>query len=168
MKTSITIKELQNSINERLKKYEGRKYAGTNSATVDYHKWYMNEIESELSDRGIEIFHTAIWKIVAEIDGPGEVRVSYEEVATVTVDVERDRRYKHGGPGEVKSILVQFREDLQSMTIEEARVHLLKSDLKSRLAYYRNEREQLAEKIEALTDKISNLAAITIEEAEHE
>lgn len=165
MKTNITIEELQDSINERLKKYEGSKYTGKEAATPVYHKWYMNEIESELSDRGIDIFHAATWKIVAEIDGPGEVRVSFEEVATVTASLEQDRRYKYGGPGKIKSILVQFREDLQSMTIEEARVYLLKSDLKNRLAYYRKERERLAAELEAVAAKIADLTTITIEEA---
>ena len=35
-----------------------------------------------------------------------------------------------GGPGVVKSIRVQFREDLQGLTIEETRAYLLKADLK--------------------------------------
>lgn len=67
----MTNKELQDTLNERLKKFDGEKYSGKEASTPIYHRWYMHEIESELESRGIEIFRAATWKIVAEIDGPG-------------------------------------------------------------------------------------------------
>lgn len=160
----MTIKELQDTLNERLKKFEGQRYEGK-ASIPDYHKWYKSEIEAALADLEIRFFRVATWKIVAEIDGPGEVRVSFETVASVELDIKRDRRYKHDGPGEVKSILVRFREGLQNMTIEEARVFLLKKDLKARIAYYKGERERLAVELETMIGKIADLEAITIEEA---
>lgn len=126
----MTNKELQDALNGRLEKFGGEKYTGKEACTPVYHRWYMHEIESELESRGIEIFRAATWKIVAEIDGPGDLRVGYEPVASVNVEIKRDKRYKFGGPGVVKSIRVQFREDLQGLTIEETRAYLLKADLK--------------------------------------
>ena len=128
----MTNKELQDALNGRLEKFDGEKYTGKEACTPVYHRWYMHEIESELESRGIEIFRAATWKIVAEIDGPGDLRVGYEPVASVNVEIKRDKRYKFGGPGVVKSIRVQFREDLQGLTIEETRAYLLKADLKNR------------------------------------
>lgn len=133
----MTNKELQDALNGRLEKFGGEKYTGKEACTPVYHRWYMHEIESELESRGIEIFRAATWKIVAEIDGPGDLRVGYEPVASVNVEIKRDKRYKFGGPGVVKSIRVQFREDLQGLTIEETRAYLLKADLKNRLEYWR-------------------------------
>lgn len=127
----MTNKELQDALNGRLEKFDGEKYTGKEACTPVYHRWYMHEIESELESRGIEIFRAATWKIVAEIDGPGDLRVGYEPVASVNVEIKRDKRYKFGGPGVVKSIRVQFREDLQGLTIEETRAYLLKADLKT-------------------------------------
>lgn len=63
------------------------------------------------------------------------MRVGYEPVASVNVEIKSDKRYKFGDPGVVKSIRVQFREDLQDLTIEETRTYLLKADLENRLAY---------------------------------
>lgn len=120
----MTNKELQDALNGRLEKFDGEKYTGKEASTPVYHRWYMHEIESELESRGIEIFRAATWKIVAEIDGPGDLRVGYEPVASVNVEIKRDKRYKFGGPGVVKSIRVQFREDLQGLTIEETRAAL--------------------------------------------
>lgn len=71
----MTNKELQDALNGRLKKFDGEKYSGKEASTPIYHRWYMHEIESELESRGIEIFRAATWKIVAEIDGPGDLRV---------------------------------------------------------------------------------------------
>ena len=119
----MTNKELQDALNGRLKKFDGEKYSGKEASTPIYHRWYMHEIESELESRGIEIFRAATWKIVAEIDGPGDLRVGYEPVASVNVEIKSDKRYKFGGPGVVKSIRVQFREDLQGLTIEETRAY---------------------------------------------
>ena len=131
----MTNKELQDALNGRLKKFDGEKYSGKEASTPIYHRWYMHKIESELESRGIEIFRAATWKIVAEIDGPGDLRVGYEPVASVNVEIKSDKRYKFGDPGVVKSIRVQFREDLQDLTIEETRTYLLKADLENRLAY---------------------------------
>jgi len=131
----MTNKELQGALNGRLEKFDGEKYSGKEASTPIYHRWYMHKIESELESRGIEIFRAATWKIVAEIDGPGDLRVGYEPVASVNVEIKSDKRYKFGDPGVVKSIRVQFREDLQDLTIEETRTYLLKADLENRLAY---------------------------------
>lgn len=129
----MTIKELQDTLNERLKKFEGQRYEGK-ASIPDYHKWYKSEIEAALADLEIRFFRVATWKIVAEIDGPGEV----------------------------KSILVRFREGLQNMTIEEARVFLLKKDLKARIAYYKGERERLAVKMEGYPWDQDPVLVITI------
>lgn len=134
----MTNKELQDALNGRLKKFDGEKYSGKEASTPIYHRWYMHEIESELESRGIEIFRAATWKIVAEIDGPGVV----------------------------KSIRVQFREDLQGLTIEETRTYLLKADLENRLAYWRKERERLSAELDKATEKIADLTSISIEEAD--
>ena len=82
----MTNKELQDALNGRLEKFGGEKYTGKEACTPVYHRWYMHEIESELESRGIEIFRAATWKIVAEIDGPGDLRVGYEPVASVNVE----------------------------------------------------------------------------------
>lgn len=121
---------------------------------------------SRNSIRGIEIFRAATWKIVAEIDGPGDLRVGYEPVASVNVEIKRDKRYKFGGPGVVKSIRVRFREDLQGLTIEETRAYLLKADLKNRLEYWRKERERLSAELDKAAEKIADLTSISIEEAD--
>lgn len=162
----MTNKELQDALNGRLEKFDGEKYTGKEACTPVYHRWYMHEIESELESRGIEIFRAATWKIVAEIDGPGDLRVGYEPVASVNVEIKRDKRYKFGGPGVVKSIRVQFREDLQGLTIEETRAYLLKADLKNRLEYWRKERERLSAELDKAAEKIADLTSISIEEAE--
>lgn len=156
-----TIQELQDAINRRLEKLDGKKYAGK-GVVPEYHKWYESEIEEELESRGIEIFRISTWKIVAEIDGPGEVKVSYEEIAKIEASVKTDRRYKYGGPGTVNSIRVLFREELQGLSIEEARVFLLKAELESRLEYYQKERARLAAELAAAADKIAELTAIEI------
>lgn len=155
----MTNKELQDALNGRLEKFDGEKYTGKEACTPVYHRWYMHEIESELESRGIEIFRAATWKIVAEIDGPGDLRVGYEPVASVNVEIKRDKRYKFGGPGVVKSIRVQFREDLQGLTIEETRAYLLKADLKNRLEYWRKERERLSAELDKAAEKIANLTS---------
>lgn len=160
----MTNKELQDALNGRLEKFDGEKYTGKEACTPVYHRWYMHEIESELKSRGIEIFRAATWKIVAEIDGPGDLRVGYEPVASVNVEIKRDKRYKFGGPGVVKSIRVQFREDLQGLTIEETRAYLLKADLKNRLEYWRKERERLSAELDKAAEKIADLTSISIEE----
>ncbi len=134
----MTNKELQDALNGRLEKFDGEKYTGKEACTPVYHRWYMHEIESELESRGIEIFRAATWKIVAEIDGPGVV----------------------------KSIRVQFREDLQGLTIEETRAYLLKADLKNRLEYWRKERERLSAELDKAAEKIVDLTSISIEEAD--
>ena len=152
----MTNKELQDALNGRLEKFDGEKYTGKEACTPVYHRWYMHEIESELESRGIEIFRAATWKIVAEIDGPGDLRVGYEPVASVNVEIKRDKRYKFGGPGVVKSIRVQFREDLQGLTIEETRAYLLKADLKNRLEYWRKERERLSAELDKAAEKIAD------------
>lgn len=163
---SFTIKNLEESINRRLEQFGGRKFnSPTSGTTPEYHRWYMEEIAAELEERGIHIFLPAVWKIVAEIDGPGEVKVSYKPVADVKVDAKHDRRYKFGGPGTIQAIRVHFEEDLLGLTIEEARVHLLKADLASRIAYYRAERERLTKEAQAAAEKIADLLDVTIEEA---
>lgn len=162
----MTNKELQNALNGRLEKFDGEKYSGKEASTPIYHRWYMHEIESELESRGIEIFRAATWKIVAEIDGPGDLRVGYEPVASVNVEIKSDKRYKFGGPGVVKSIRVRFREDLQDLTIEETRAYLLKADLKNRLEYWRKERERLSAELDKAAEKIADLTSISIEEAD--
>lgn len=162
----MTNKELQDALNGRLEKFDGEKYTGKEACTPVYHRWYMHEIELELESRGIEIFRAATWKIVAEIDGPGDLRVGYEPVASVNVEIKRDKRYKFGGTGVVKSIRVQFREDLQGLTIEETRAYLLKADLKNRLEYWRKERERLSAELDKAAEKIADLTSISIEEAD--
>lgn len=87
----MTNKELQDALNGRLEKFDGEKYSGKEASTPIYHRWYMHEIESELESRGIEIFRAATWKIVAEIDGPGDLRVGYEPVASVNVETKSDQ-----------------------------------------------------------------------------
>lgn len=69
-------------------------------------------------------------------------------------------------PGVVKSIRVQFREDLQGLTIEETRAYLLKADLKNRLEYWRKERERLSAELDKAAEKIADLTSISIEEAD--
>ena len=162
---NITIKELQDSINRRLERFSGEKFDSRKSGIPEYHRWYMDEIASELEGRGVDIFRPSTWWIVADIDGPGEIKVSSEEVADVKVEMKRDKRFASGGPGTILSIRVNFREELQDLTVEGARVFLLKADLENRLAYYRGERERLAAELNATADKIADLAAITIEEA---
>lgn len=157
----MTIQELQDAINKRLQKLDGKKYSGK-GASPEYHGWYGAEIEEELESRGIDIFHVSTWKIIAEIDGPGEVKVSYKEVAEIKVSVKTDRRYKYGGPGTVNSIRVCFREELQSMSIEEARVFLLKKDLDDRIKYYKKERERIAAELDDVAGKIAELTALEI------
>lgn len=161
------IKNLEEDINRRLEKFSGQKYNSSRAgSTPEYHRWYMEEIEAEFEERGIHIFLPTVCKIVAEIDGPGEVNVSYKKIAEIKTEIKYDRRYKYGGgPGVVQAIRVHFEEELLSLTIEEARVHLLKEDLASRIAYYRAERERLAKESQAAAEKIADLLAITIEEA---
>ena len=133
------IQELEDAINRRLEKFDGRKFNSTASgSSPEYHRWYAEEIEAELKERGINIFVPRVWKIVAEIDGPGEVKVSYKPIADV--------------------------EELLGLTIEEARVHLLKADLASRIAYYRAERSRLSQEMDVVADKIATLIGTTIEE----
>lgn len=159
------IKELEDAINRRLEKFDGRKFNSTTSgSSPEYHRWYAEEIEAELKERGINIFVPRVWKIVAEIDGPGEVKVSYKPIADVEVNAKRDRRYKFGGPGVIQTIRVHFEEELLGLTIEEARVHLLKADLASRIAYYRAERSRLSREMDVVADKIATLIGTTIEE----
>ena len=157
----MTIQELQDAINKRLQKLDGKKYSGK-GASPEYHGWYEAEIGAELESRGIDIFRVSTWKIIAEIDGPGEVKVSYKEVAEIKVSTKTDRRYKYGGPGTVNSIRVLFHEELQGLSIEEARVFLLKADLESRLEYYKKERARLAAELDEAADKIAELTAIEI------
>ena len=66
----------------------------------------------------------------------------------------------------VKSIRVQFREDLQDLTIEETRTYLLKADLEKRLVYWRKERERLSAELNKAAEKIADLTSISIEEAD--
>lgn len=68
----MMIQELQDAINKRLEKFDGKKYPGKGAAP-EYHEWYEGEIEKELESRGIDIFRVSAWKIIAEIEGPGEV-----------------------------------------------------------------------------------------------
>nr|WP_326210127.1 hypothetical protein [uncultured Oscillibacter sp.] len=157
----MTIQELQDAINKRLEKLDGKKYTNK-GARPEYHKWYTEEIVEELESRGVDIFRVATWRIVAEIDGPGEVKVSYTEVAKIELSAKRDRRYKHGGPGTILSIRVDFREELRPLTIEEARVFILKADLESRLEYYKKERARLAAELDETAKKIAELTAIEI------
>lgn len=161
---NITIRELQDLINNRLERLSGRKYDGRKAARAEYHEWYMQEVAEELALHGIDFFLPAVWKIVAEIDGPGGVRVSFEAVAEVEVNLKADRRYKFGGPGVVRSIRVKFYERLQDLTVEDARVFLLKEQLSATLAYYRKERERIMAELADIEKEISKLAAITIEE----
>lgn len=160
---NITIRELQDLINNRLERLSGRKYDGRKAARAEYHEWYMQEVAEELALHGIDFFLPAVWKIVAEIDGPEGVRVSFETVAKVEADLKADRRYKFGGPGVVRSIRVEFCEKLQDLTVEDARVFLLKEELSARLAYCQKERERIAAELADIEKTISALAVITIE-----
>lgn len=157
----MTIQELQDAINKRLEKFDGKKYENK-EASPEYHEWYTKEIAEELESRGIDIFSVATWRIVAEIDGPGEVKVSYKETAKIELSLKRDRRYTHGGPGAVLSIRVNFREELRPLTIEEARIFILKADLERRLEYYKKERACLAAELDETAKKIAELTAIEI------
>ena len=157
----MKIKELQDAINARLQKFDGKKYNSA-GARPEYHGWYVGEIVKELEKNGIEIFRPITWKIIAEIDGPGEVKVYDGEVAKIELDAKRDRRYKNGGPGIINSIRVCFREELQSMSIEEARVFLLKKDLDDRIKYYKKERERIAAELDDVAGKIAELPALEI------
>lgn len=157
----MTIKELQDDINVRLQQFDGRKYTGAGSIP-EYHKWYEGAIEEELEKNGIEIFHPITWRIVAEIDGPREVRIHDAEVAKIELNAKKDRRYKYGGPGTINSIRVYFREELQGMSIEEARVFLLKAELDSRLEYYKKERERIAATLDEIAGKIAELTALEV------
>ena len=47
----MTNKELQDALNGRLEKFDGEKYSGKEASTPIYHRWYMHEMESELTDR---------------------------------------------------------------------------------------------------------------------
>ena len=64
----------------------------------------------------------------------------------------------------IQTIRVHFEEELLGLTIEEARVHLLKADLASRIAYYRAERSRLSQEMDVVADKIATLIGTTIEE----
>ena len=91
----MMIKKLQDALNGRLEKFDGEKYTGKETSTPVYRRWYMHKIESELESRGIKIFRAAVWKIVAEIGGPGDLRVGYEPVASANARAhvsENDRR----------------------------------------------------------------------------
>ncbi len=160
----MKIKDLENAINKRLEQFDGKKYEGR-VTTPEYHKWYANEIAEELSDKKIDIFRPSTWKIVADIEGPGEVKVSFKEVAEVKVELKIDRRYSSGGPGKVVKMRVHFQDQIQELTIEEARVYLLKCDLESRIAWYENERVRLEKELAEVKGKIEALSTISIEEA---
>lgn len=160
----MKIKDLENAINKRLEQFDGKKYEGR-AVTPEYHAWYENEIAEELSDKGIVFFRPSTWKIVADIKGPGEVNVSFADVAEVKVEIKADRRYSYGGPGKVLKMRVHFKDELQGLTIEEARVYLLKADLESRRNYYKNEKARLEGELAEIEAKIAALSELTIEEA---
>lgn len=157
----MTIQELQDAINKRLEKFDGKKFKDQ-GAGPEFHRWYAKEIGEELTESGIEIFYPLTWQIAAQINGPGEVKVFAETVAEVKVDAKRDRRYKCGGPGTILSIRVYFREELRGLTIEETRVFILKEELARRLEYHKKERERLAAELDKTTSKIAELTALEI------
>jgi len=84
----MTIKELQDDINVRLQQFDGRKCTGAGSIPK-YHKWYEGAIMEELEKNGVVIFHLITWRIIAEIDGHGEVRIHDAEVAKIELDAKR-------------------------------------------------------------------------------
>lgn len=157
----MTIQELQDAINKRLEKFDGRKFKD-NGVGPEFHGWYVNEIREALEESGIEIFRPSVWKIIAEVEGPGDVRVWDEAVAEVKADVKKDGRYNCGGPGKVLSIRVSFCQELRSMTIEEARAFILRAEISRLLDYYKNRRKDLAAELNTVADKIAELTAIEI------
>lgn len=162
---SLTIKELQDTINARLERFSGEKFDSRKGTAAMYHHWYMTEIAVVFAEKMVDYLTPVTWRVVADIDGPGEIKVSYQDVARVEVDAKHDKRYKGAGPGTIRSIRVSFREDMLDLTIAQARVFLLKEDREKRLAYYRGERERLSAELDAAANKIADLVAITIEEA---
>lgn len=165
MTNEITIRELQDSINRRLEQFGGRKYNSRNSASPEYHGWYFGEITAELKERGISIFSPTTWRIVADIDDAAPLKVSYEDVAEVVVDIKADRRYSYGGPGTVRSIRVKFRENLLGLTISAARARLLEEDKASQIEYYRGEREKAIAAEEEAEKRLAELETVVIKGA---
>lgn len=157
----MTIQELQDAINKRLEKFDGRKFKDK-GVGPEFHDWYVSEIVEELKESRIDIFRPSIWRIIARVEGPGDVRVWDETVAEVKVNAKKDGRYKCGGPGKVLSIRVFFRPELQSMTIDETRVFILRSEVDRMLNNYKGRRKELAEELNTVADKIAELTAIEI------
>lgn len=165
-KDMLTIHKLQDVINHRLKQFAGRKYDSRKRGGSNYHDWYHSEIAATFEEYGITIFRPSTRNIVADIEELGPLKVSYENVAEIKIDVKRDRRYSCGGPGTVLSMSVHFREDLLNLTIPAVRVRLLEEDKENRLAYYRDERKEALAAAEEAAAKIAELEAVEIVEVD--
>ena len=165
MTNDFTIRELQNAINRRLEKYDGKKIEEPAAGMPPYHKWYAEEIEAELREREISGLRASVWKIVADFGGPGPLSVSFEEIASVNLNMTRDKRYKYQTRGVVESLRVEFKEELLDLTIGGLVTHLLKAEKQKRIKYHTDEREKLLAAIAEADRKIAELEAVEIEEA---
>lgn len=163
----MKIKKLQDRMNEALAEFDGRKYPATKSSLSEYHHWKTDTIDAVIeATPGADFLGVGCWKVTADIyDGPGGLKVAGEDVAEITADLKPDARYKWGnGPGTVKSIRVAFRPELLDLTIEEARLFLLKEEKEKRLTYYKKERARLARELDETAAKIAEIEAVEIEE----
>lgn len=163
----MKIIELQDRINAALAQLDGRKYEAARHASTEYHRMKAQAIGEALDGvDGAEFLGIGVYNIDADIDGSGGLRVAGEHVAKIRIDVKRNDGYERfHGPGTIKTIRVEFRDDLLDKTLEETRVQLLKEEKERRLAYLKGERERLAREIDETASKIAEIEAVEIEEA---
>lgn len=125
----ITVEALQEAINKRLCKFDGRKYEAT-----EFHKWYMGEIGAELETRGIQELRPFTWGILARIEGPSPLLFD-DRVAEVHIDFKRDKRYTRGpGRGLILGMKVEFHKRLAGLKLKDVRKLLLEEERAERIA----------------------------------
>ena len=148
----FTIAELEDSMNERLRQFDGKEYDD-----FQYMRWYEGAIADELSARGIgELILSAygLWARMKE--GPLAMD---RRVAEVSVGLDRDKRLSvSSGCGTVSACRVAFEEGYGHMTFAEFRRDLLAEARDCRIKHCEEQltaaratKEKLREELAALT-----------------
>lgn len=154
----MTIRELENKINEELKQLDGRKYEGT-----DHFSWSRDLIQQVLVDNDIQEMKTYLYWITLNIENPVLSLGSSEHIATIHASTKADKRIKYGaGRGTINNMVVAFDNELLDMTMDEARKHLVEKKRAECLERLKKYREDLSMEMKMATTQIIDLMAVEI------
>lgn len=168
MMKKITVQQLQDAINDRLKKYDGKKVdPGKADINNDYHKWYMEEIRLQLEAFGISSIYPATWRILVDTkDRKAPVVLTRAEVAEVEVTSKLDRRYNPPRSSEINAIRVRFKTEYLAGSVEDMIRAILADEKAKNIDRLARERERLTQELQEVQKAISEIYAFNVWEAE--